>query len=108
MSLKTIREVAEQQSVSKQTIRKKMDDGFRRDYVSKEGNKLLISEAGVAELVKRLSGVEDGTENRNSQTQTANATCKPQSQTANQAEKVVTQQVGGKRSGWFARLFGGK
>lgn len=72
MGLKTIREVAEQQSVSKQTVRKKMDNEFRRNYVSKEGNKLLISEAGVAKLIKRLNEVGDSTENHNSQTQIEN------------------------------------
>jgi len=153
--------------VSKQTIRKKMDDGFRRDYVSKQGNKLLISEAGVSELINRLNEVENDTKNRNSQTVNAtrkpelqtqtdpvailqsqlavkdeqiaslsklldqsqqlqlhtqgqldaankeleklpeNATRKPQTQTANQTEKAVTQQVSGERKGWLARIFGG-
>jgi len=143
-----------------------MDDAFRRNYVSKEGNKLLISEAGVAELINRLNEVETDTENRNSQN--ANATRKPKlqmqtdpiailqrqlavkdeqiaslsklldqsqqlqlhtqgqldaankeleklpenatrnSQLANQTEKAVTQQVSGKRKGWFSRIFGSK
>jgi len=81
LGLKTIREVAEQQSVSKQTIRKKMDNEFRRTYVSKEGNKLLISEAGVAKLIKRLNEVGDGTENHNSQTQIENRKRKSRTQT---------------------------
>lgn len=151
--------------MSKQTIRKKMDDGFRRDYVAKEGNKLLISEAGVAELINRLNKVENDTENCNSQNATRkselqtqtdpvailqsqlavkdeqiaslsklldqsqqlqlhtqgqldaankeleklpeNATRKPQTQTTNQTEKAVTQQVSGERKGWLARIFGG-
>lgn len=82
MGLKTIREVAEQQSVSKQTVRKKMDNEFRRNYVSKEGNKLLISEDGVTKLIKRLNEVGDGTKNHNSQTQIENRKRNSRMQTA--------------------------
>ncbi|WP_143462680.1 hypothetical protein [Levilactobacillus enshiensis] len=70
MSLKTIRQIAEEQSVSKQTIRKQMDDEFRQLYVSKEGNKLLVSELGEKVLTARLSSSGDDAKKRNSKMQT--------------------------------------
>lgn len=77
--------------MSKQTIRKKMDNEFRRDYVSKEGNKLLISEAGVAELINRLNEVKNDTENRNSQTK--NATSKSKSHTQTDPVAILQSQL---------------
>ena len=43
----TIKELADELSVSKTAIRKHMDDKFRDTYTIKKGNKILIKDEGV-------------------------------------------------------------
>lgn len=53
---RTIREVAEMLEVSKSAVRKYMDAGFREHFTHQDGNKILISEEGVADLKSRIKG----------------------------------------------------
>ncbi len=72
MSL-TIKELADQLSVSKTAIRKHMDDEFRSTYTIKQGNKILIKDEGASVLKEQFKNAENSTENSEVKKETASA-----------------------------------
>ncbi|MEE8825044.1 hypothetical protein LASUN_06460 [Lentilactobacillus sunkii] len=67
----TIKELADELSVSKTAIRKHMDDKFRDTYTIKKGNKILIKDEGVEVLKGQFKSQEDHVA-KEEQKQTAN------------------------------------
>lgn len=51
----TIKNLADELGVSKTAIRKHMDDAFREEFTIKDGNKILIKEAGAEELKNQFA-----------------------------------------------------
>ncbi|GAD17248.1 HTH domain-containing protein [Lentilactobacillus otakiensis] len=67
----TIKELADELSVSKTAIRKHMDDKFRDTYTIKKGNKILIKDEGVEVLKGQFKNQNEHTESEQPK-QTAN------------------------------------
>lgn len=52
---KTVREIAEMLGVSKPAITKYMSKSFRKQYTTKDGNRLLIDDAGIADIKEHFA-----------------------------------------------------
>lgn len=89
----TIKELADELSVSKTAIRKHMDDKFRDTYTIKKGNKILIKDEGV-DLLKGQFKNQDGHVEQEREKQTTNqlATKGDNKQTALLAEQLEDQR----------------
>ncbi|GHP13173.1 hypothetical protein YK48G_05980 [Lentilactobacillus fungorum] len=77
----TIKELADELSVSKTAIRKHMDDKFRSTYTVKKGNKILIKDEGIQILKGQFKNQPNG----------ANGTQKSEKETENKLSVSATQ-----------------
>lgn len=89
----TIKELADELSVSKTAIRKHMDDKFRDTYTIKKGNKILIKDEGV-EVLKGQFKNQESHVSKDEPKQTANqlAIKSSDKQTALLAEQLEDQR----------------
>lgn len=58
----TIKELADRNQVTKAAVRKLMDKEFRRDHTQPSGNRILIDEAGAAQIDDHFANQFAGTE----------------------------------------------
>ncbi|WP_225364083.1 HTH domain-containing protein, partial [Lentilactobacillus parakefiri] len=88
----TIKELADELSVSKTAIRKHMDDKFRDTYTIKKGNKILIKDEGVEVLKGQFKNSVEDAEKQPTKTSTQLPVKGNDQQTALLAEQLEDQR----------------